>query len=36
NVEPYSVVVGVPGKVIKKVDDKTREKTQLIDELRKL
>lgn len=36
NVEPYSVVVGVPGKVIKKVDEKTREKTKLIDELRKL
>ncbi len=36
DVEPYSVVVGVPGKTIKKVDEKTREKTKLIDELRKL
>lgn len=36
NVEPYRVVVGVPAKVIKKVDDKTRSKTQLIEELRKL
>jgi len=36
NVEPYTVVAGVPGKVIKKVDEKTREKTKLIDELRRL
>ncbi len=36
DVEPYSVIAGVPGKLIKKVDDKTREKTKLIDELRKL
>lgn len=36
NVEPYTVVVGVPGKAIKKVDEKTREKTKLIDELRRL
>jgi len=36
NVEPYQVVVGVPAKVIKNVDDKTRSKTQLIEELRKL
>ena len=36
DVEPYSVMVGVPAKMIKKVDDKTRSKTQLIDDLRKL
>jgi len=36
NVEPYTVIAGVPGKVIKKVDEKTREKTKLVDELRKL
>lgn len=36
NVEPYTVVAGVPAKVIKRVDEKTREKTKLIDELRKL
>jgi len=36
NVEPYSVVAGVPGKIIKKVDGQTREKTKLVDELRKL
>jgi tetrahydrodipicolinate N-acetyltransferase len=36
DVEPYSVMVGVPAKLIKKVDEKTKEKTKLIDELRKL
>ena len=36
DVKPYQVVVGVPAKVIKNVDDKTRSKTQLIEELRKL
>ncbi len=36
DVESYSVMVGVPAKMIKKVDDKTRSKTQLIDDLRKL
>ena len=36
NVEAYCVIAGVPGKVIKRVDEKTREKTKLIDELRKL
>ncbi|MCX6150689.1 MAG: 2,3,4,5-tetrahydropyridine-2,6-dicarboxylate N-acetyltransferase [Ignavibacteriales bacterium] len=36
DVEPYSVMAGVPAKMIKKVDDKTRSKTQLMDELRKL
>ena len=36
NVEPYTVVAGVPAKLLKKVDDKTKAKTQLMDELRKL
>ncbi len=36
DVEPYTVMVGVPAKAIKKVDEKTRSKTQLMDELRKL
>ena len=36
NVEPYTVVAGVPAKVIKKVDEKTKDKTKLLDELRNL
>lgn len=36
DVEPYTVMAGVPAKVLKKVDDKTRSKTQLMEELRKL
>jgi len=36
DVEPYSVMAGVPAKLLKKVDIKTKEKTKLIDELRKL
>ncbi len=36
DVEPCTVVAGSPAKVIKKVDDKTKEKTKLVDELRKL
>ncbi len=36
DVAPNSVVVGSPAKVIKKVDDKTKAKTQLMEELRKL
>lgn len=36
NVEPNTVVAGVPAKFLKKVDDKTKAKTQLMDELRKL
>ncbi|RJP69858.1 MAG: 2,3,4,5-tetrahydropyridine-2,6-dicarboxylate N-acetyltransferase [Ignavibacteriales bacterium] len=36
DVEPGVVVAGAPAKVIKKVDDKTKAKTILIDELRKL
>lgn len=36
DVPPFSVVVGSPAKVIKKVDDKTKAKTQLMEELRKL
>lgn len=36
DVEPGMVMVGVPAKPIKKVDDKTKSKTQLMEELRKL
>jgi len=36
DVEPNSVMAGVPAKLIKKVDEKTKSKTQLLDELRKL
>jgi 2,3,4,5-tetrahydropyridine-2,6-dicarboxylate N-acetyltransferase len=36
DVEPLSVMAGVPAKLIKKVDEKTKSKTQLMDELRKL
>jgi len=36
NVEPYTVVAGVPAKFLKKVDEKTKIKTQLMEELRKL
>ena len=36
NVEPYSVMAGVPAKLLKKVDEKTKGKTKLIDELRNL
>jgi 2,3,4,5-tetrahydropyridine-2,6-dicarboxylate N-acetyltransferase len=36
DVEPYMVMVGIPAKPLKKVDDKTRSKTQLMEELRKL
>ena len=36
NVEPNTVVAGVPAKMLKKVDDKTKSKTQLMEELRNL
>lgn len=36
DVEPYSVVAGVPAKFVKYTDDKTKEKTGLEDDLRKL
>jgi tetrahydrodipicolinate N-acetyltransferase len=36
DVEPYAVMAGVPAKLIKMVDEKTKSKTQLIEELRKL
>ncbi|ABR31711.1 2,3,4,5-tetrahydropyridine-2,6-carboxylate N-succinyltransferase [Thermosipho melanesiensis] len=36
DIPPYSVVAGVPAKVIKKVDKKTESKTQIIDSLRNL
>jgi 2,3,4,5-tetrahydropyridine-2,6-dicarboxylate N-acetyltransferase len=36
DVEPNTVVAGVPAKMLKKVDDKTKSKTQLMEELRNL
>jgi 2,3,4,5-tetrahydropyridine-2,6-dicarboxylate N-acetyltransferase len=36
NVEPNTVVAGVPAKFLKKVDDITKAKTQLMEELRNL
>lgn len=36
NVEPGMVMAGIPAKPLKKVDDKTKSKTQLMEELRKL
>jgi tetrahydrodipicolinate N-acetyltransferase len=36
DVEPHTVVAGVPARLIKKVDEKTKVKTQLMDALRKL
>jgi len=36
SVQPYTVVAGMPAKVIKKVDEKTVGKTQILEELRKL
>jgi tetrahydrodipicolinate N-acetyltransferase len=36
NVDSFTVVAGVPAKVIKKVDDKTKSKTQLMQELRNI
>ena len=36
NVEPYTVVAGVPAKFLKKVDSSTKAKTQLMEELRNL
>lgn len=36
NVDPYTVVAGVPAKLIKQVDEKTKSKTQLIETLRNL
>jgi len=34
NVEPGTVVAGAPAKVVKMVDDRTKEKTKLLDDLR--
>ena len=36
DVEPNMVMAGIPAKPLKKVDDKTKSKTQLMEELRKL
>lgn len=34
DVEPYTVVGGVPARVLKKIDEKTKSKTEIIDALR--
>lgn len=36
DIEPYTVAAGIPAKFLKKVDEKTKVKTQLMEELRKL
>ena len=36
DVEPYTVMAGIPAKLLKKVDEKTKSKTQLMEELRNL
>jgi 2,3,4,5-tetrahydropyridine-2,6-dicarboxylate N-acetyltransferase len=36
DVEPNAVVAGIPAKFLKKVDERTKVKTQLMEELRKL
>lgn len=36
DVEPYTVVAGVPARVIKKIDEKTKSKTEIIDALRNI
>jgi 2,3,4,5-tetrahydropyridine-2-carboxylate N-succinyltransferase/tetrahydrodipicolinate N-acetyltransferase len=36
DIPPYSVVAGVPGKIIKQVDQQTLDKTKIIQELRNL
>ena len=36
DVAPYTVVGGVPARVLKQLDDKTKSKTEIIDSLRKL
>jgi tetrahydrodipicolinate N-acetyltransferase len=36
DVPPYTVVAGVPARVIKEIDEKTKSKTEIKQELRKL
>lgn len=36
DIPPYSVAAGAPAKVIKQIDDKTKSKTEIMQELRKL
>ena len=36
DVPPYSVVAGVPARVIKEIDDQTKSKTEIMQELRQL
>ncbi|MFS0782476.1 2,3,4,5-tetrahydropyridine-2,6-dicarboxylate N-acetyltransferase [Bacillus sp. 1P06AnD] len=36
DIPPYSVAAGIPAKVIKQIDDKTKSKTEIMQELRQL
>lgn len=36
DVPPYTVVAGVPARVIKEIDEKTKSKTEIIQALREL
>lgn len=36
DVPPYTVVAGIPARIVKQVDEKTQSKTQILNELRKL
>lgn len=36
DIPPYSVAAGIPAKVIKEIDDKTKSKTEIMQELRQL
>ncbi|MFB7642695.1 DapH/DapD/GlmU-related protein, partial [Peribacillus butanolivorans] len=36
DVPPYSVAAGIPAKVIKLIDEKTKSKTEIMQELRQL
>ncbi|MDX1771098.1 MAG: 2,3,4,5-tetrahydropyridine-2,6-dicarboxylate N-acetyltransferase, partial [Planococcaceae bacterium] len=36
DVPPYTVVAGTPAKVIKEIDDQTKSKTEIMQELRQL
>ena len=36
DVPPYTVVVGAPAKVIKEIDEKTKSKTEIMQDLRQL
>ena len=36
DIPPYSVATGIPAKVIKQIDEKTKSKTEILQELRQL